>query len=110
MWRRLKAKWEEEGIWSNAQSIKEGEENDNADDKPRKAPKAKAKGKEKEKAKPTKTRKAEVVSDEEDGSDAEARESLEEDSDAGINVVTTKKTLRLAKDDCHEEETDDDEV
>jgi hypothetical protein len=111
MWRRLKGKWEVEGIWC--------EDNDNANDDESKVPNGKAKGKGKEKAKAPKGKKGDKAdkkfadSDAEDGFEAEGsgmNRDLEEDSDAGIKVADKHKTLCAGKHQIDEEEGDGDEV
>lgn len=108
-WRRLKAKWEEEGIW--------GDDNDNAlEDAPKGLrPQAKGKGKEKAKApkvkKTGKKEKDQVTSDAEDGFEAEGSgtQLLEEDSDAGTKIVKGK-TARAPRHQDEEGQGDGDEV
>ena len=102
MWRRLKARWEEEGIWPKDHNVPSGGGDEAGE--PSKTTKAKGKGKEKEKVKKAKPKKSETIvkdeSEEEEGGQGEG-------SDAGINAGVRKKTIRPSKAKTAQKEKDD---
>ncbi|CZR59184.1 uncharacterized protein PAC_09076 [Phialocephala subalpina] len=114
-WRTLKAKWDEESILSPKKEGDQNEgnvasdedENDGEGQAPTKVKKGKSKApaKKKETKTKAKTISKQIVIDSEDGTEDEKVSETEgmstnmhdEDSDVGINVLATKKSIRLAK-------------